>query len=55
MYLTAFALDVMRCLNESRQWNVNKEVSNCEKYRLSFGNYSSFSVDIAKVLLLLSL
>jgi hypothetical protein len=53
MNLTAFALDVVRCLNESLQWNVNKEVSNCEKYRFSFGNYISFSGDIAKVLLLL--
>jgi hypothetical protein len=30
MKLTAFALDVVRCLNESFQQNVNKEVSNCE-------------------------
>jgi len=55
MYLSAFALDVVRCLNESRQWNVNKEVSNCDKYRFSYANYRSFSVDIAKVLFLLSL
>jgi hypothetical protein len=54
MNLTAFALDVVRCLNDSLQWNVNKEISNFEKYRFSFGNYIYFSVDIAKVLFLLS-
>jgi hypothetical protein len=55
MNLTAFTLDVVGCLNESLQWNVNKEFCNCEKYQFSFENYSSFFVDIANVLLLLSL
>jgi hypothetical protein len=55
MNLTALAVGVVRCLNKSLQWNVNKEVCSYEKYRFSFGNYSCLCVNIANVLLILFL